>query len=338
MDMPDIQIGFKPLQDLLLKKSEANILLAAIELDLFSVLEKNHSAEGIAQILHLHPQNTAHILNALVAFNLIWKDGDIYNNSPIANDFLVSGKPTYLGDYLRTCDPWYAISPEMICKLVREGPKQAERDVNPHSENFLEMQTRGSINYQRSGMAHMVVRLVSSLPEYSDFKRMLDLGCGPGLLGIALALDHPTLNVILFDKPDIISVAERCVLEYGVSDRVTTMAGNYLNDSFGDGYDLILASMTLNYALGSFDRLMKKIYEGLNHGGVCATLSDGRTQNGSKPEEIVISMLLPDLLGQNMAIGEDFIANAMFHTGFHRVRTKMVQSPIGELEWTIGKK
>ncbi|QVV90354.1 methyltransferase domain-containing protein [Methanospirillum sp. J.3.6.1-F.2.7.3] len=304
----------------------------------FLCWKKNHSAEGIAQILHLHPQNTAHILNALVAFNLIWKDGDIYNNSPIANEFLVSGKPTYLGDYLRTCDPWYAISPEMICKLVREGPKQAERDVNPHSENFLEMQTRGSINYQRSGMAHMVVRLVSSLPEYSDFNRMLDLGCGPGLLGIALALDHPTLNVILFDKPDIINVAERCVLEYGVSDRVTTMAGNYLNDSFGDGYDLILASMTLNYALGSFDRLMKKIYEGLNHGGVCATLSDGRTQNGSKPEEIVISMLLPDLLGQNMAIGEDFIANAMFHTGFHRVRTKMVQSPIGELEWTIGKK
>lgn len=338
MDMPDIQIGFKPLQDLLLKKSEANILLAAIELDLFSVLEKNHSAEGIAQILHLHPQNTAHILNALVAFNLIWKDGDIYNNSPIANDFLVSGKPTYLGDYLRTSDPWYAISPEMISKLVREGPKQAERDVNHHSENFLEMQTRGSINYQRSGMAHMVVRLVSSLPEYTDFNRMLDLGCGPGLLGIALALDHPTLNVILFDKPDIINVAERCVLEYGVSDRVTTKAGNYLNDSFGDGYDLILASMTLNYALGSFDRLMKKIYEGLNHGGVCATLSDGRTQNGSKPEEIVISMLLPDLLGQNMAIGEDFIANTMFHTGFHRVRTKMVQSPIGELEWTIGKK
>ena len=38
MDIPDIQRSFKPLQDRLLKKSEANILLAAIELDLFTLL------------------------------------------------------------------------------------------------------------------------------------------------------------------------------------------------------------------------------------------------------------------------------------------------------------
>jgi len=82
MDIPDIQRSFKPLQDLLLKKSEANILLAAIELDLFTLLEKTHSAEDIAQTHHLHKQNTIHLLNALAAFDVIQKDGDCYYNSP----------------------------------------------------------------------------------------------------------------------------------------------------------------------------------------------------------------------------------------------------------------
>ncbi len=82
---------------------------------------------------------------------------------------------------------------------------------------------------------------------------MLDLGCGPGLLGIALILDHPTMNGVLFDQPPVAEVARRCAAEYGVSDRVTVMSGDYLNDSIGEGYDLILASMTLNFALGSLD-------------------------------------------------------------------------------------
>ena len=338
MDIPDIQRSFKPLQDLLLKKSEANILLAAIELDLFSLLEKIHFAEDIAQKCQFHLQNTIHLLNALAAFDVIHKDGDRYFNSPIAHDFLVKGKDTYLGDYLRASDPWYTLPPEKISLLVREGPPERKEEIISGSDEFWEMQTRGSINYQRSGMAQMAVKLISSLPEYTGFSRMLDLGCGPGLLGIALILDHPTMNGVLFDQPPVAEVARRCAAEYGVSDRVTVMSGDYLNDSIGGGYDLILASMTLNYALGSLDSLMKKIYEALRPGGVFVTMSDGTTRNGTKPEEMVISMLLPDLMGQNMAIHEDFIANAMLDAGFYKVRSRSVQTPVGEVECTIGKK
>ena len=49
-------------------------------------------------------------------------------------------------------------------------------------------------------------------------------------------------------------------------------------------------------------------------------------------------MLLPDLMGQNMAIHEDFIANAMLDAGFYKVRSRPVQTPVGEVECTIGKK
>lgn len=338
MIMPIVHMSFKPLQDLLLKKSEANLLLAGLELHLFSELESYHSAEDIAENLKLHTNNTLHFLNALVACDLICKSEDLFWNSPIANKFLVEGKETYLGDYLLSCDPWYTISPEMLCRFVREGPSASASEVEMHSGEFWERQTRGSINYQRSGMAQIVVEIVSSIPEYANFSKILDLGCGPGLLGFALILDHPTMNGVLFDQPPVAEVANRCAAEYGLSDRVTGMSGDYLNDSIEGGYDLILASMTVNYALGSFDSMMNKIYDALNPGGIFVTISDGRTHNGTKPEEMVISMLLPDLMGQNMAIHEDFIANAMLDAGFYKVRSRSVQTPVGEVECTIGKK
>jgi len=126
------------------------------------------------------------------------------------------------------------------------------------SGEFWEMQTRGSINYQRSGMAQIIVDLVSSIPEYENFSKILDLGCGPGLYGIALVLDHPDLNGVLFDQPPVAKIAERNAAEYGLNDRIAVISGDYLNDPIGEGYDLILASMILNFALDSFDSLMTR--------------------------------------------------------------------------------
>jgi hypothetical protein len=216
MLMPVINMSFKPLQDLLLKKSEANLLLAALEMNIFTELATYHSAEEIAENLHLNPDNTAHFLNALAAFDLINKYEDLFWNSELADEFLVKGKQTYLGDYLRSCDPWYASPPEKICRLVRKGPTVADADADICSEEFWEMQTRGTINYQRSGMTQIIIELVSSLPEYPSFSRMLDLGCGPGLYGIALVLDHPSMNGVLFDQPSVAMVAERSAAYYGV--------------------------------------------------------------------------------------------------------------------------
>ena len=331
-------MSFRPLQDLLLKKSEANILLAALDLKIFTVLVSSHSAEEISENLNLHPQNTHHFLNALASCDLISKNKDGYWNSPLANEFLVAGKETYLGEYLRSSNPFYDIPPEKICILVREGPSPSIIQSEMRTDEFWKNQNRGTINYQRSGIAQIVVKIIASLPEYAGFSRMLDLGCGPGLIGIALILDHPIMNGVLFDLPVVARCAKKCVTEYNVSDRLTVISGDYLIDSIGEGYDLVLASMTLNYALGSFDILMNKIYTALNPGGVFVTISEGIQEKGTKPEDMVISMLLPELLGENMIIAEDFIANALLKAGFSSVRTKSIPTPVGDFSCDIGRK
>ena len=136
----------------------------------------------------------------------------------------------------------------------------------------------------------------------------------------------------------VIDVAKENVRDYDISDRVSCLPRNYLTDSIGEGYDFILASMTLNLALPSFDALMSKIYAALNPGGVFVAISDGRYDEGTKPMEMVLCMLLSDLSGQSMAIKEGFIADALIKAGFQSVIMKKINSPVGEIECDIGRK
>lgn len=338
MKMPELRESFLPLQDLMMKHSEANILLAALDLGIFTALVRNCSAEELASQLGLDPGNTRHLLGALASFDLLRVSGGKFSNSPLAEEFLVSDRPAYLGEYLRNTFPWYDLSPEAIVRLVREGSSALNEPVEIASEDLWETHARGSINYQRAGMVQLAVRIISSLPGYPGFSRMLDLGCGPGLMGIGLVLEHPSMTAVLFDQPAVIRVAEELVREYEVSKRVTVIGGNYFSDPVGDGYDLILASMTLNFAGERLDVLIAKLHAALNPGGVLVTLSDGRREEGTKPEAMVISMVRANLSGTAMGMEEGRIAGAMLSAGFVHVRGRQVFSPVGEIDCEIGRK
>lgn len=337
-EIPTINGDFGYLHQMLPDSMKMNLLMAALDLDIFSALVYSHDADTIAKNHQLHAQNTGHLLDALAAIDLVRKNDGQYQNSPLADEFLVKGKETYLGDYFRICYPWYTITPEKMCQLVREGPVPVEDAHDLKSEELWAYQARNTMNYQRAGMAQMIISLISNLPEYPQFSKMLDLGCGPGLYGISIVMNHPTMNGVLFDQPSVIEVAKENVREYDISDKVSCIPGNYLTDTIGNGYDLILASMTLNLALDSFDALMSKIHDALNPGGVFVTLSDGRYHEGTKPMEMVLCMLLSDLSGQRMAIKENFISDSLIKAGFQSVFMKKINSPVGEIECNIGRK
>jgi hypothetical protein len=89
---------------------------------------------------------------------------------------------------------------------------------------------------------------------------MLDLGGGPGLIGIAIVGAHPGMKGVIFDRPAII----------------------------GEGYDLIWASSALSLAKDDMDSLTKKIYDALNPGGVFLVLHEGLTYERTKPDVMVV--------------------------------------------------
>ena len=109
----------------------------------------------------------------------------------------------------------------------------------------------------------------------------LEIGCGGGvLLNMALeiikharAIDHSADMVQIAKEKNQKAVSEgRVEIVQGNAESLpwddNSLEGDYLQDSIGEGYDLIFASSTLSFAGHDMDSLMKKIYNALNPGGV----------------------------------------------------------------------
>jgi len=109
----------------------------------------------------------------------------------------------------------------------------------------------------------------------------LEIGCGGGvLLNMAReivkhsrAIDHSADMVQIAKEKNQKGVSEvRVEIVQGNAESLpwddNSLEGDYLQDSIGEGYDLILASSTLSFAGHDMDSLMKKIYNALNPGGV----------------------------------------------------------------------
>jgi len=176
------------------------------------------------------------------------------------------------------------------------------------------------------------------LPEFTSFKKMLDLGCGPGLVGIAIVASHPSMKGVIFDRPAIIKVAETFIKEYEMEERMDVLAGNYNGDSIGEGYDLIWTSNTLNFARHDLDSLIKKIYDALNPGGVFISFCEGLTHERTKPGFVVTSMMSLALMGQDMCFDQGEIADSLHRAGFKSVRSRTLDAPWGTADLDIGRK
>ncbi|MDK2975331.1 MAG: hypothetical protein PWP08_1702 [Methanofollis sp.] len=335
--IPEVKNDFGELYGKLRTNQETNLFIAAIELEIFQELSDWKSPEDLAKTLCLNAGNTAILLNSLASLDLIEKKDGRFRNSPTAAEFLAEKNDLYLGDFFLSCFKWYNMSADDICGLVRDGP--GERCMPEiESEETWAGQARLSVNYQRAGMVQLASRLVSSLPESPSFRRMLDLGCGPGLFGTSIAMSHPSMNVVLFDQPAVAGVAEEMVKEYGMGDRIEVIGGNYITGPIGGDYDLVWASMTLNFTGDRLKEVIKKIHDSLNPGGVFVSFSDGKTNEGTKPKEMVIGTLMPALYGDDVGLNEGVIAGAMIEAGFASVQSRAVMTPIGEVMVDIARK
>ena len=335
--LPEVNASFAELYEMLIAPIRSKLLLTGIELNVFNHLSERKSADAVAEALKIHPENTRLFLDGLAACDLLEKNDGLYLNTSVTQTFLVDGRPTYLGAFLANQLPWHKPVLDYLTTLVRGGP-QPVQDMDAKSEEVWAQMARRMANYERSGIAQRVAKLVSELPEFLSFRKMLDLGGGPGLIGIAIVAAHPDMGGVIFDRPPVVRVAEDFIREYEMEDRVSVMDGDYVNDPIGKGYDLILASATLNFLKDDLDSFLTKIFDALNPNGVFITLSDGLTDERTKPELMVTGWLSMALTGQDMGFDQGFIADSMLRVGFRSVRSRTLEMPMGPMDLDIGRK
>lgn len=337
--LPEINESFGELYRMLIGPIKSKLLLTGIELRVFNHLSEPSSAEAVARTIGAHPENTRLFLDSLTASELLVKKGGLYQNTLISQAFLVEGSSTYLGQLftLSTQMAWYTGLNDLP-KLIREGPPPPSPQADMSSEGMWEQLAVSMAASERTGLVQEAVKIVSELPEFLSFQRMLDIGGGPGLVGMAIVASHPSMKGVIFDKPAIVKVANTFIEECEIEDRMGVLAGDYNYDSIGEEYDLIWASNTLNFGKDNMNSLVKKIYDALNPGGVFVVLHEGLTHERTKPDTHVLCMLSIALMGQDMCFNQGFIADSMLRVGFKSVRSRTLDTDWGPMDLDIGRK
>ncbi|PID80897.1 methyltransferase [bacterium DOLJORAL78_65_58] len=316
------------------------LLKTALEWKLFDRTSAGTSAAALSDALGLHPGNTTYLLNALVALGLLTKKDGVYTNTARAERFLTTGKDTSLGEALLFMAGW--TTPLLnggVQKLVENGPPPQDDLTDPA---IWVQGARVSLSHSRCARAQYVARLVAELPEFPSFTRILDLGSGPGIIGIAVTAAHPSLKCVVFDQPPVCTVAREAVVEYGMEERVAVQEGDYMSDDFGSGYDFVMANYTLNFYRDRLADIMTKVLQALRPGGVFMVTSDGLNRDRTAPAGSIISWLPIQLQGNDMSFESGQIARAMREAGFvsteMRVLTDVEVEAHGSVEMTLGRK
>ncbi len=335
----NVESDANKLLDMIYAPMYTKTLFAAIELDIFSELKTAKLHNEVAKKLELHSDNTKFLLNGLVAMELLEKEEGLYKNTPLANKYLLRDSEWFIGDHLMVYHNGAGFEDTDLVKLVKDGPNgQAEGKEGLEAYAIFGDWAELMKTQQRGGRAKELSNLVSALPEFGGFKKMLDLGGGPGLICLSIVNKHPELKAAIFDTAEVGKVAMESVKEYGLENRVEVLTGDYMKDSIGSDYDFILAIGTLNFVKHEMDEVIRKIYNALRPNGVFMCISDGLTCEDTSPKNMVISWLPSVLKGFDFQLRQGEVSDAALRNGFRSVYKQTISMLTGDMDVDIARK
>ena len=241
---------------------EANILLAALELQVFSILDnKLLSSQVIAKRAGSKPQETEILLNALVAMGALFRANRQFKNTPETYKHLCETSSHYKKGFVRlrqeNRDEW-----AHLLEILKNGrdPSQYEGNEDPE---FRRLFTHAM--HERSEMySGKVAEVVAREPV----GRLLDLGGGPGSYGSAILRKDKNATATLFDRKMALEVAREILTTSRVFTRFDFLEGDLFQTDFGSAFDTIFLSNVLHiYNPKENKILFKKICRALNKGG-----------------------------------------------------------------------
>jgi hypothetical protein len=243
-------------------------LTVADDVGLFPLLERAPAtAEEVAQSLSLGPRAVESLLGVMTSLGfLVQRQGRFYLTD-VTRNFLLPESPYYWGGMLQlTRDiPFTRLA-------IREALKR-DKPIGYEGKDVWETHQVDSEQakvFTRAMHSHSFPA-ATGLAEQGDFsgvKRLLDVAGGSGCFCIALALRYPEMQFTVMELQVVCKLAEEYIADYGLQDRINTLAADIFNDAWPAGYDAIFFSNIFH----DWDRkrclhLARSSYEALPPGG-----------------------------------------------------------------------
>lgn len=313
------------------------LLHEGIRLTVFDHLTQRMEPGLLAERLATHTRNTLFFLRGLVAVGLADTDktGEFWN-TPLSQKYLVTGSSSYLGEYLANHARWNQPFFKDMESILQNGPPVQKTRAD--DEGIWAKEALGMVNFQRTCTGPALAQILSNHPGFSGFLKMLDLGGGPGLNAMAVVGAHSSMTGTIFDRPAVARVARKEIEKAGMEERMTVQEGDFTHDSFGQGYDLIMATACLNFVREDLGAMMEKIFTALNPRGIFISVHDGMTQSRTRPESIVLSWLPVSMMWQELGLERGEIAQACIKAGFKTIQSRPLVYGLGSMDLDMAQK
>jgi len=305
-----------------------HIINYAIENKVFDLMIEWKIASEISDLLDTDVGNTALFLDALVACGYLEKFSGRYRNSKFSNDCLISSNESYQGDVFISLSKRRIKGIDDIGALLKGG----STETHLSDESVWEEALNNLIPFQKF-IIDDVLKYISSIEGVEDFRKILDLGGGPGFIGQGIAKRYKNMKLTLLDLPNVVKLAKK----NSELDNMSYISGDYSEVDFGSGYDLIWASRSLYYAK-DLNYLMKKAFDSLNSGGYMLALHEGVFSERTMPYEIIMNRIMIALNGSDVSFERGDIENAMKGAGFDIVSVTDTFELGGNSTMVMGRK
>jgi hypothetical protein len=301
-------------------------LFAASELDVFSALADGpKTADEVARERQCHEAPMRLLLESCAATGLLTSTDGRYANTPVADTFLVRGRPAYSANGLKYAEDLYPAWGR-LADLVRTGrpPMVPQTILGDDKEK-----TRAFV-YAMHERANGIGSVLPYLPDLTGRRRLIDIGGGPGTYSVALVKRTPGLSSTVLDVPGVIEVTRELIDASGVADRIRLMPGDYLTSPFGTDYSAaLLSGMMHRETPDSCRLLLQKAFDALEPGGLVIVSDVFFDDDGKRTPPFAVSFALNMMLtsAEGSAHANTEMAAWMTGIGFRDAEIKKLPPP-----------
>jgi acetylserotonin O-methyltransferase len=258
--------------DLLQAFRRSKAMFAAVSLGVFEALASGpKSPTDLAHDLRADPDALERLLDACVGLQLIRKQGDRYENAPVATAYLTQTSPYRLTGYITYSNDVFWKLWGNLEDAVREGTHRWGQTYGLEGAIFAHFfRTEGA---KREFLMGMHGQGVISSPhvvgafDLSRFRRLVDLGGATGHLAMAACRRWAELRAVVFDLPEALPLAREVVGASPVADRIEFVAGDFFADPLPEGDVFALGRILHDWGEKKILRLLGRIHHRLPQGG-----------------------------------------------------------------------
>ncbi|MFJ4185070.1 methyltransferase [Kitasatospora sp. NPDC089509] len=269
MSEPTAAVNQARLLEMMTAFKSTYLLRAAIRLRVFDALAVAPcDPDDVAAILRTNPRATRILLRALTAAGLLRMEGEQFTLPEGVRELLVTTSPQYCGGIAEVAaSDWEWDALRDLDEVVRHGSSRMERNAEsadfPYWVDFATHLTFAT----RPGAQFLAESTVAWAKARGSLD-VLDVGCGHGLFGFAIAEGDPRAQVTCLDWPDVLDVARRHADRLGVGERVRYLPGDAFAVDLDGEYDVIvLGNFLFQFPVRRCIELVRRLAGRLKPGG-----------------------------------------------------------------------